>query len=69
MGQEDSFLVSSTSMKVSAIAISNVSLKELDSYRRAGEVDSNQFRYSMLSRGVGHEQAPFCTKYDISGIA
>ena len=46
--------------KVRAIGISNVSLELMDSYRRAGELDSNQFRYSMLSRGAGHEQAPFC---------
>ena len=55
--------------KVRAIGISNVSLEELDSYRRAGELDSNQFRYSMLSRGAEQEQTPFCKKYDISGIA
>ena len=55
--------------KVRAIGISNVSLEELDSYRRAGELDSNQFRYSMLSRGAEQEQTPFCKKYEISGIA
>ena len=55
--------------KVRAIGISNVSLEELDSYRRAGELDSNQFRYSMLSRGAEHDQTTFCKKHKISGIA
>ncbi len=55
--------------KVRAIGISNVSLEELDSYRRAGELDSNQFRYSMLSREAEQEQTPFCKKHEISGIA
>lgn len=55
--------------KVRAIGISNVSLEELDSYRRAGELDSNQFRYSMLSREADQQQTPFCRKYEISGIA
>jgi methylglyoxal reductase len=46
--------------KIRAIGVSNVSIEELQENLRCGEVVSDQFRYSMLSRDAEKEILPFC---------
>ena len=54
--------------KVRAIGISNVSIKQLDRYRAAGELASHQFRYSMLFRAPEDDVLPYCAEHNVAGI-
>ena len=54
--------------KIRAIGVSNVSIKQLEHYRKAGDLDSNQFRYSMLSRDPELEMLPHCKKHKVATL-
>jgi methylglyoxal reductase len=55
--------------KIRAIGASNISCAEMDEYRTAGVLSSNQPRYSMLDRRVETEVLPYCMKNNISVLA
>ena len=54
--------------KIRAIGVSNVSLEQLDAYREAGDLASDQFRYSMLSRDHEADVLPYCAENDIATL-
>lgn len=55
--------------KIRAIGVSNLTAGQLDQYRRAGTIDSDQERYSLIDRA--HETAliPYCLEHDIAVLA
>ena len=54
--------------KIRAIGVSNVSLEQLDAYRRAGDLASDQFRYSMILRDREADILPYCATHDIATL-
>ena len=54
--------------KIRAIGVSNVSLEQLDTYRKAGDLASDQFRYSMLLRDREADILPYCAKHNIATL-
>ncbi len=54
--------------KVRAIGVSNVSLGQLKAYDAAGELSTDQFKYSMLSRDSEKDILPFCDRNNISTL-
>ena len=54
--------------KVRAIGVSNVSLGQLKAYDAVGELSTDQFKYSMLSRDSEKDILPFCDRNNISTL-
>jgi len=54
--------------KIRAIGVSNVTIDELKENCRCGEVASNQFRYSMLSRDAEKEILPYCRQNNVATL-
>ena len=54
--------------KVRAIGVSNVSLEQLKDYDNAGELSTDQFKYSMLSRDSEKDILPYCDRNNISTL-
>ena len=54
--------------KIRAIGVSNVSLDQLDAYRKAGDLASDQFRYSMISRDREADILPYCAAHTIATL-
>lgn len=55
--------------KIRAIGVSNASREELQEYWRAGVVDSDQEKFSMLDREKEAELLPFCRENGIAFLA
>jgi aryl-alcohol dehydrogenase-like predicted oxidoreductase len=55
--------------KIRAIGVSNASPQQLDTYRRYGQVDSDQEKYSMLDRAVEQTNLPKCAADGIAFLA
>lgn len=55
--------------KIRAIGASNVSCAQMDEYRSAGVLCSNQPRYSMLDRQIETAVLPYCIKNNIAVLA
>jgi len=54
--------------KIRAIGVSNVSVEQIDAYREAGDIASDQFRYSMISRESEADILPYCAENDVATI-
>jgi aryl-alcohol dehydrogenase-like predicted oxidoreductase len=54
--------------KIRAIGVSNVSLPELRENDRAGELASDQLRYSILFRTPESDVLPYCRKHGIATL-
>ena len=54
--------------KIRAIGVSNVSLAQLTAYNEAGDLASDQFRYSMLTRDRELDILPYCEKNNIATL-
>ena len=54
--------------KIRAIGVSNVSLDQLKAYREAGDLASNQFRYSMILRDREADILPYCAENNIATL-
>jgi methylglyoxal reductase len=54
--------------KIRALGVSNVSLAELQDYRAAGPVASDQFRYSMLFREPEKDILPYCRQHQVATL-
>ena len=54
--------------KIRAIGVSNVSLDQLDAYREAGDLASDQFRYSMIFRDREADILPYCVENNIATL-
>ena len=55
--------------KIRAIGVSNVSLEQLKAYREAGDLASDQFRYSMILRDREADILPYCAENNIATLA
>jgi len=55
--------------KIRAIGVSNITCDEMDEYREAGVLSSNQPRYSMLDRRIEADVLPYCMKNNIAVLA
>jgi len=55
--------------KVRAIGVCNATADQLTEYIKAGPIDSDQEKYSMLDREVEQANLPFCEQRDISVLA
>lgn len=55
--------------KIRAIGVSNVSVAQLDEYRKTGVIDSDQEKYSMLHRAPESGLLPYCAKNNIAFLA
>lgn len=54
--------------KIRAIGVSNVSLDQLKAYREAGDLASDQFRYSMILRDREADILPYCAANNIATL-
>ena len=54
--------------KIRAIGVSNVSLGQLKAYRAAGDLASDQFRYSMILRDREADILPYCAANNIATL-
>ena len=54
--------------KIRAIGVCNVSLEQLQRYDSAGELATNQFRYSMIHKNPELDILPYCLENDIGSI-
>jgi aryl-alcohol dehydrogenase-like predicted oxidoreductase len=55
--------------KIRAIGVSNANTNQLAEYRRAGMLDTDQEKYSMLDRKMDSGQLAFCAKNSIAFLA
>ena len=55
--------------KIRAIGACNLNAGQLDRYRRAGTLDADQERFSMIDRGMEAERLPACRRENIAVIA
>lgn len=52
--------------KIRAIGVSNASIEQIEEYRKAGQLDSDQERYSMLDRNMDSGQMNYCKEHNIA---
>ena len=55
--------------KIRAIGVSNATPAQMDEYRAAGQLDTDQERYSMLDRRLEAESLPYCRDSNIAVLA
>jgi len=55
--------------KIRAIGVSNCTPAQMDEYRAAGVLVSNQPRYSILDRAIERDLLPYCLRHDIAVLA
>jgi methylglyoxal reductase len=55
--------------KIRAIGACNASLAQLDEYRAAGQIDTDQERYSLVDRGADAEKVPYCQRHGLAFLA
>jgi len=55
--------------KIRAIGVCNATTEHMKQYAAAGQLDSDQERYSMLERGLETEQLPYCLENDVAVLA
>jgi aryl-alcohol dehydrogenase-like predicted oxidoreductase len=55
--------------KVRAIGVCNATAAQMAEYRKAGPLDSDQERYSMLARDVEKDQLPYCREHRVAMLA
>ena len=55
--------------KIRAIGVSNATVEQMDEYRKAGPVDADQERYSMLDRAMEGGQLAYADRENIAVLA
>jgi methylglyoxal reductase len=55
--------------KILAIGVCNVTIADMDAYRAAGQIESNQARYSMLDRRLESGITADCIRHGVSILA
>ena len=55
--------------KIRAIGVCNAASAEMEQYRKAGPLDSDQERYSMIARAIEKDQLPYCRSHGIAMLA
>jgi aryl-alcohol dehydrogenase-like predicted oxidoreductase len=54
---------------IRAIGVCNASCAQMDAYREAGPLDSDQEHYSMILRRIEEDQLPYCREHGIAVLA
>jgi methylglyoxal reductase len=55
--------------KIRAIGVSNATVEQMDEYRKAGPLDADQEKYSMLNRQMDEAQLPYCERENVAVLA
>ncbi len=55
--------------KIRAIGCCNAAPEEMDKYRAAGQLDSDQEKYNMIDRGMEGKNLPYCAKNKLAFLA
>ena len=55
--------------KIRAIGVCNAKVDQMQEYAAAGQLDSDQERYSMLDRKLEDEQLPYCRENNVAVLA
>ena len=55
--------------KIRAVGVCNATSSQMERYRRAGQLDSDQERFSMLDRGIELDQLPYCREHGLAVLA
>lgn len=55
--------------KIRAIGVSNATASQMSEYAKAGRLDSDQEKFSMLDRKIEEDQLPYCRKHQIAMLA
>jgi methylglyoxal reductase len=55
--------------KIRAIGVSNATVEQMDEYRKAGPLDADQEKYSMLDRHLDEAQLPYCERENVAVLA
>lgn len=55
--------------KIRAIGVCNATSDQLEAYRQAGQLDSDQEKYSMLDREIESDQLVYCREHEIAVLA
>ncbi|MEE8451199.1 MAG: aldo/keto reductase [Thermoguttaceae bacterium] len=55
--------------KIRAIGVCNAAIDQMQQYAAAGQLDSDQERYSMLDRALEDEQLPYCRENNVAVLA
>lgn len=55
--------------KIRAIGVSNVSVEQMDAYRAAGQLDTDQEQYSMIDREIEATLLPYTRQHNIAMLA
>ncbi|GAB4116873.1 MAG: aldo/keto reductase [Acidobacteriota bacterium] len=55
--------------KIRAIGVSNATVEQMEQYRKVGPLDSDQEKYSALSRKMEETNLPYCREHGIAFLA
>lgn len=55
--------------KIRAIGVSNINVEQLDAYRAAGQLDTDQEQYSMIDREIEATLLPYTRQHNIAMLA
>lgn len=55
--------------KIRAIGCCNASPEEMDKYRAAGQLDTDQEKFNMIDRGMLEKNLPYCAKNKVAFLA
>ncbi len=55
--------------KIRAIGCCNAGPEEMDKYRAAGQLDSDQEKYNMIDRAMEGKNLPYCAKHKLAFLA
>jgi len=55
--------------KIRAIGVCNATSQQMAQYQAAGQLDSDQEKYSMLFRGIEKDQLPYCQNHSMAMLA
>jgi len=55
--------------KIKAIGVSNSTSQQMEAYRKVGQLDSDQERFSMLDRHIEEDQLPYCRERGLAVLA
>lgn len=55
--------------KIRSIGASNVTVADVEAYRKAGRLDAVQQEYNMVSRGIEADLLPYCREHGVSVLS
>jgi aryl-alcohol dehydrogenase-like predicted oxidoreductase len=55
--------------KIRAIGVCNASSEQMEAYRKRGQLDSDQEKFSMVDPGIREDQLPYCREHGLAVLA